>query len=251
MHTIKKPDSFPYNPALDGLRGIAIMMVMIFHATPQMLIGGFIGVDIFFVLSGFLITTLLIREQDFNQRVNLGRFYFRRLLRLAPALLFLLAVFSCASLYFLVHEVRQKFIVDTGITFLYLSNWARAFGLHPPDYLGHTWSLAIEEQFYLLWPLLLMLMMKCARRRTVWLLLTFGLVGCALAWRIYLSINDATAMRLYNGLDTRADALMIGCALAILLSLDKVRAYLAKGHSRILSVLALLSGLGLCLFAVY
>src|SRR5690606_38249801 len=68
---------------------------------------------------------------------------------------------------------------------------------------------------------------------------------------IYLSINDATAMRLYNGLDTRADALMVGCALAILLSLDKVRAYLAKGHSRALSVLALLSGLGLCLFAIY
>src|SRR5690606_23041117 len=132
----------------------------------------------------FLITTLLIREQDFNKRVNLGRFYFRRLLRLAPALLFLLGVFSCASLYFLVAEERQKFIVDAGITFLYLSNWARAFDLHPPDFLGHTWSLAIEEQFYLLWPFLLMLMMKFSERRAIWLFLTASLAGCALAWRI-------------------------------------------------------------------
>src|SRR5690606_35031225 len=103
----------------------------------------------------------------------------RRFLRLAPALLFMLAIFCCASYLFGAEEVRRRFIVDAGITFLYLTNWARAFNLHPPDYLGHTWSLAIEEQFYLLWPLFLVLMIKCSAHRKVWLILTISLAVCS------------------------------------------------------------------------
>lgn len=248
---IKKFNHLKYNPALDGLRGIAISMVMVFHATPNLLTGGFIGVDIFFVLSGFLITMLLIKEYEAEGQISLRQFYFRRALRLAPALLLLLVVFSCASLIVLSGPRLHQFLTDAIITFAYLSNWARAFNIHPPDFLGHTWSLAIEEQFYLVWPIFLVAMTKWLHARKFWLALALGIAGCAVMWRIYLLVNNATPMRLYNGLDTRADSLMIGSGLAIALSLNSVRTYFAKDRSLILSLLAVIAAATICLFAIY
>lgn len=226
MSRIDSQSLLGYNPALDGLRGVAILMVMVFHATPHALIGGYIGVDIFFVLSGFLITTLLIREYDRQQSISLRNFYMRRLLRLGPALLLLLLVYSGVAWFMLDGEVREYFLVDAVITLFYAANWARALDLHPPDYLGHAWSLAIEEQFYLLWPFLFLAMARYLNKRSHWLWLTLALALCAWAWRWALLQDGATPMRLYNGSDTRADALMIGCALALLLSMDRVRRYL-------------------------
>lgn len=251
MSRIDTQSLLGYNPALDGLRGVAIMMVMVFHATPHALIGGYIGVDIFFVLSGFLITTLLIREYDRSQTVNLKNFFMRRVLRLGPALLLLLLVFSCASLVFLTGENLKRFLIDAVITLFYVANWARALDIHPPDYLGHAWSLAIEEQFYLVWPIIFLVMVRYLKNRIHWLWLTLVLALSAWAWRWGLLVTGATPMRLYNGSDTRADTLMIGCALAIALSLNGVRQYMDTGARHWLAPLGFAAALCLLVIALY
>ena len=133
-----------YNPGLDGLRGTAILSVMAYHAQTPFFRGGFIGVDIFFVLSGFLISSLLVSEFDRCNAVSLKNFYMRRLLRLAPALIGLLVIFCVASSLFLSAQKANSNYIDSLIALAYLSNWARALSIHPPDFLGHTWSLSIE-----------------------------------------------------------------------------------------------------------
>lgn len=209
-----------YSPQLDGLRGVAILFVMLFHAEVPCFVGGFIGVDIFFVLSGFLITTILVREYERYGSVSLKNFYARRVLRLAPALLLLLVTFCLYSLFFLDEAKAKSNYIDALISLAYLSNWARAFSVHPPDFLGHTWSLSIEEQFYILWPLMLLLMLALLKNRKTVFAITVALAVSSSLFRIYLSFIGAPVERLYNGLDTRADALIAGCALGLFLSLE-------------------------------
>jgi peptidoglycan/LPS O-acetylase OafA/YrhL len=206
-----------YSPQLDGLRGVAIVIVMIFHAGVPYFNGGFIGVDIFFVLSGFLITLLLLQEHEKNHSVSLKNFYARRILRLAPALFLLLFAFCLYSLIWVDKTKATSNYIDALISLLYLSNWSRAMSIHPPDFLGHTWSLSIEEQFYFLWPLTLLAMLSLLKNLKYVFALTALLAVSSWFLRIYLSLNGATIERMYNGLDTRADALMVGCALAVLL----------------------------------
>lgn len=208
----------PYIPELDGLRGIAILDVMLFHSEVPFFKGGFIGVDIFFVLSGFLITSLLIQEYDRVGFINLKHFYMRRLLRLGPALLLLLVAFCTISFIFLSEEQAVANLVDALIALAYLSNWARAFDFYPPDFLGHTWSLSIEEQFYILWPIILLILLRVNRNR--WHIFFFSVMVAFMSWllRVCFTMSDVSVQRLYNGLDTRADALMVGCALGILIS---------------------------------
>lgn len=217
MNTSNK-NTLSYIPELDGMRGFAILLVMNFHAETTYFQGGFIGVDLFFVLSGFLITSLIINEYDSSSSLNLKNFYMRRLLRLGPALFLLLLVFSLLSIIFLSTDKARSNLVDTIISLFYLSNWARAFSIHPPDYLGHTWSLSIEEQFYILWPIALLTMLRTFKNRWAIAILAFVLAGSSWLLRIYLIHYGASYERLYNGLDTRADALMIGSLLGIILS---------------------------------
>lgn len=204
-----------YSPELDGLRGAAILSVMAFHAHAPFLKGGFIGVDAFFVLSGFLITSLLVSEYDRYISVSLKNFYMRRMLRLAPALIVLLLIFCLISFLFLSYQQANRNYIDSLISLFYLSNWARAFSLHPPYFLGHTWSLSIEEQFYIVWPILLLTLLRFSSSRKVVVFFTASLALLAWALRVYLHMKGATPERLYNGLDTRADALMVGCALGV------------------------------------
>jgi peptidoglycan/LPS O-acetylase OafA/YrhL len=213
-----QPFKLGYVPALDGMRGAAILVVLGFHAEVPFLKGGFIGVDIFFVLSGFLITSLLIQEYTTYKAIRLRNFYIRRILRLAPALIFLLLVFSILSILFLDPIKARSNLIDSLISFFYLSNWARAFNIHPPDFLAHTWSLAIEEQFYILWPPLLILLLRYADSSWRMFQITVGLAVSAWLLRVGLILTGASIERLYNGLDTRADTLLAGCALAIVLS---------------------------------
>ena len=205
-----------YSPQLDGLRGVAIVIVMIFHAGVPYFEGGFIGVDIFFVLSGFLITLLLLQEHEKYQSVSLKNFYARRILRLAPALFLLLFTFCVYSFIWIDEAKATSNYIDALISLFYLSNWSRAMSIHPPDFLGHTWSLSIEEQFYFLWPLTLLAMLSLSKRLKYVFAMTALLAVSSWFLRIYMSLNGATVERLYNGLDTRADALMVGCALAVL-----------------------------------
>lgn len=240
-----------YIPELDGLRGVAIIIVMASHADVPFLKGGFVGVDIFFVLSGFLISALLVQEFDRLQSINLKHFYMRRVLRLAPALISMLLIFCLASLVFLTEEHAYKNYIDSIISLFYLSNWARAFSIHPPDFLRHTWSLSIEEQFYIIWPVVLLVLLRSSMNRYHVAVAAVTIALLSWCWRISLSALDATAERLFDGLDTRADGLMLGCALGIVISSglieDKAKAVLSKS----LVVIAPLAAVALLGFVAF
>lgn len=212
-----------YWPALDGLRGLAVLAVMLFHAQVPQVKGGFAGVDVFFVLSGFLITTQLLHELQSVGRIHWGRFFMRRLVRLQPALLVLLLVYTLGWVFGCIPGPGSTLSRDVVTVLLGMAHWARALDWHPPDYLGHTWSLGIEEQFYLMWALLLATMGGYASRR--WSVLTMALAGAlaSMLWMLWLHTTGAGPVRLYNGLDTRAMALLSGCALASWLHTRQLR----------------------------
>lgn len=228
------PFRLGYVPGLDGLRGISILVVMIYHANFNLLSGGFIGVEIFFGLSGFLITALLIQEFDNAGRIKLKAFYLRRVLRLFPALLALLIVYCLTIFYLVGFRGSKPFLVDAFIALFYMSNWARALNIHPPYLLGHTWSLSIEEQFYALWPPLLVLLLWKIRSRWAIAWIAFSIAVSAWALRCYLGATGSTALRLSNGLDTKADALMVGCALGIIVASNLIQESARGILSRIL-----------------
>lgn len=208
-----------YIPGLDGLRGMAIMLVMLFHTGIPNFRGGFTGVDIFFVLSGFLITSLLLSEATEAGRINLKYFYMRRILRLLPALVLMLIIVTLTAQALNLKGSAYTDFTGGIITLFYSANWARAFNLHQMGLLSHTWSLSIEEQFYMLWPLALIIMLKYVRREKR--ILSVVLFLSVLSWliRMYLTQSGHTADRIFNGLDTRADALLTGCAAAIIRSM--------------------------------
>ncbi len=189
-----------YRPDLDGLRAIAVGIVMFAHLQwPIRRDSADIGVTAFFVLSGYLITSILVRERERSGRIRLGAFYRRRIMRLGPALLGLLAFALALGLAGLLVTPWQLAIASS---LLYVSNWVQAGGIaiHP---LGHTWSLAIEEQFYLLWPLVLVL----AWRRALWIAL--AVIAVAFAARVV-----ASGYFEYFSTITRVDAILVGCVVA-------------------------------------
>lgn len=171
-------------PGLDGIRGLAVCLVLLFHlagffsASGGVFQGGFIGVDVFFVLSGFLITSLLLSERHQHGSISFPRFYLRRACRLFPAL----AAFLFAHVVYALavgdpRKVEAKAVLS--IVF-YVGNWAQAFGMAVPIGLRQTWSLAVEEQFYLIWPTALILMVHFLRsRRAVLTVLGLGILASA------------------------------------------------------------------------
>jgi len=190
-------------PALDGLRAVAILLVLGLHdfGFPP---GGAVGVDLFFVLSGFLITTLLLEERLDTGAVRICAFYARRARRLLPALAVLLAVYLVATA-----ASGDAHLIPVAAGAFYFGNIIEATG-HSLSGLGRLWSLAEEEQFYLVWPLLLLLCAR-SRRMVAWI----AVLGLALAVnRAVLLVGGATGNRIYYGPDTHADGLVIGAALA-------------------------------------
>ncbi|TMK82755.1 MAG: acyltransferase, partial [Actinobacteria bacterium] len=160
----------PPIPALDGIRAIAVIAVLLYHADLLWAPGGFLGVEVFFVLSGFLITALLWSELVASGGLGFRGFWFRRARRLLPALFGLLLVTLAAFLIGWPHEIAA-IRGDVAAAFTYSSNWYligvnRSYfqTVGRPSPFGHLWSLAIEEQFYLLWPLALVLLYKVVRR---------------------------------------------------------------------------------------
>lgn len=207
------PRRLGYVPALDGLRGVAIAAVLACHffgfRNGSFATGGFFGVDLFFVLSGFLITTLLL-EDHAARTGSLRRFYARRARRLLPAVGGLVVVFLVVMVA-AGQTVRGFVIVAAGA--LYVGNFAHLAGVSTRP-LDHLWSLAEEEQFYLVWPLLLFVLL----RRLPESRLFRGLIAAAAAvaaYRLLLAGFGAGADRLYIGPDTHSDGLIIGCAAAI------------------------------------
>jgi peptidoglycan/LPS O-acetylase OafA/YrhL len=177
--------------------------------------GGFFGVDVFFALSGYLITRLLLNEHATLGRIDLWRFYVRRSWRLAPALCLMLLVYVAIELAWQGVGQWKTLALDALLALAYVTNWTRATGWHLPADLGHTWSLAVEEQFYLLWPLLLIGVLKLSRRPGVQVLLVGAMALTSMLWRLYLQDQGATVDRLYNGSDVRAETLIWGALLAI------------------------------------
>lgn len=217
-----KHSSLSYIPELDGIRGIAILLVMIFHIGNPIFRGGFIGVDIFFVLSGFLITSLLLKEYDLKQKISLKNFYIRRALRLAPALLIILFTIAVLSPFLYSHEQAINNYKSILISLFYSANWVRAFHLHKMGFLNHTWSLSIEEQFYFIWPCCVIFMFKlCKSRKQMLVFVVFIAMGSWLL-KIILTLYNYPSERMYNGLDTRADSLLTGCILAFILSTNLI-----------------------------
>lgn len=210
-----------HRPALDGLRGISIILVLILHVNllypfpVTLLKGGFLGVDMFFVISGFLITSLLVEESERTGGISLRQFYLRRALRLAPALVAVL-VFTLLLASIVGFAPLGLSPLRLASTVAYFTNWIRAFEtLNQAWFLIHFWSLSIEEQFYLIWPVALILLLKCKRRTAI--LIVVG--GIAVSWLLkgVLYASGASTMRIYHGSDTRADALLIGCLLSLAL----------------------------------
>lgn len=238
-----------YRPELDGVRGISILLVLGLHLVPRLLPGGFLGVDIFFVLSGFLITSLLLQEWSRRNVISLKDFYIRRVLRLGPGLaVFLLALGAYAFLR-LNGETAHDVYIGILLTLSYVSNWFIALKPNMPlSILAITWSLAVEEQFYLLWPMVfsLLLVLKVRRR---WILTTLALgVVIVAVHRARLWHEGATIKRLYYGTDTHADGLLLGCLIGCLLSWDLIPQ--SKIFWRVMNYLALASAIFIVYFAL-
>ena len=204
-------------PALDGLRGVAILLVITHHQLiPLSLKGGFLGVDLFFVLSGFLITSLLLKEFTATRSIALTKFYMRRALRLGPALLLYLIV-SLVITDLLHPEELTRELKLVGLALVYLTNWRIALGWdYSLDPTSIIWSLSIEEQFYLLWPpaFLACLLVKLKHSH-----IAAGLAFVIFAvflHRYSLWSHGAELNRLYYGTDTRADAPLVGCLIAMI-----------------------------------
>ncbi len=225
------PFRLGHRPELDGLRGIAILLVLLHHAGISLIDGAHIGVDIFFVLSGFLITALLWQEYEKYGRISLKNFYIRRLLRLTPALALLIAVFGTYIIATKSGESLAKSGKAIVYSALYVSDFALAFGFSTLGSLEHTWSLAIEEHFYLLYPLALVLLLgKGFSRRTIFTLLGVLVVVIAIHRALLWGQTPQEVARVFYGFDTRADGLLVGCLLGLIASwgkLPSVRWFLA------------------------
>jgi peptidoglycan/LPS O-acetylase OafA/YrhL len=228
---------FPHVRALDGLRGVAVLTVVLYHFAPGIAPGGFLGVDLFFVLSGYLITSLLVTEWSATRQIRLATFWLRRARRLLPALLLVLAA---VGVYELVHasRVEAHHVGSDGLwSMVYLANWhfiysgqsyIQQFLYRTPSPLRHMWSLAIEEQFYLAWPLLVAGVGAIAKQRrlrtlrqyqqfrALLLLLCAGLGAASFARMLMLYSPGADPSRVYYGTDSRAFIVLVGASLGVL-----------------------------------
>src|SRR6266542_2334715 len=220
------PAGFRYAPGLDGVRALAVLAVIAYHLGTtgdrgHLLRGGFLGVDVFFVLSGYLITSLLIVEVHRTGRISIKQFYARRARRLLPALFALLFAVGLVGIFWLPQQaakLRGDLLASLG----YVTNWwliaensSYFGGGDRPRLLTHLWSLAVEEQFYLVWPLVLILFARARARRWTMLAVLVSGVAASTALAALLYNPWADPSRVYYGTDTRALAPLLGAALAV------------------------------------
>ena len=241
----------PYLPGLDGLRAIAVLAVIAFHLNFSWAQGGLLGVGVFFVLSGYLITDLLTSEYHRRGGIGLRQFWIRRGRRLLPALFVMLFItLGWVTLFDRSQLPAMRSDLIPGV--FYYSNWWYIFQhvsyfakFGPPSPLGHLWSLAIEEQFYLVWPFIVLAGMRWVRSRQVLIVLSLAAaVGSAVEMGLLFSpVGDPT--RIYDGTDTRAFALLIGAALAFALPRNRTYATVTPGARRLLDGVGVVALLGI------
>jgi peptidoglycan/LPS O-acetylase OafA/YrhL len=242
-------------PGLDGVRAVAVAAVLLFHANPPWLPGGFLGVDVFFVLSGFLITSLLLTELEARGGLRLGRFYQHRAKRLLPALVVVLVASSLLAIT-VAQDAAARVREDVVASALYVTNWWYvAHGTSyfdttgRPPLLQHLWSLAVEEQFYLLWPLLVYALWRIGGALAV---RTSAIVGvfALTALMAWIAIRDgipivADSGRVYFGTDTHAMTLLAGAVLATYWTPTETIPALTSRQRRMASATGLASLVGL------
>jgi peptidoglycan/LPS O-acetylase OafA/YrhL len=251
-----------YMPALDGVRAFAVLSVMAYHGGVSFLPAGFFGVDAFFVLSGFLITTLLVTEWSGTHRIGLRAFWARRARRLLPALLLMLLFVLLYARFVAAPGTYPGLRWDSIAALFYCANWRFIVSGQnyfvqsgPVSPLLHTWSLAIEEQFYIVWPILVLAIMRLRHGRSgraLQILLAVSVIG-ALASAIEMALlynPSADPTRLYFGTDTHAQCMLVGAALATAIALWRGRQAppLSSRVGVLLSVIGLL-GVAICAWA--
>ena len=209
-----------YITGLDGIRAVAVMAVLFYHANFPWALGGFLGVETFFVLSGFLITLLLLAEWQATNEINLTHFWLRRARRLLPPLWLLLLALPALAFVF-ARDALPRLQEDIPAALFYITNWVyivrevpyfEAFGR--PPLLQQLWSLAVEEQFYLSWPLILLRMSKNNRYQLLFVIMT----ALSTVWMAALYSPEIDPLRVYYGTDTRASGFLVGAMLAMIWS---------------------------------
>lgn len=210
------PEPGLYIPSLDGMRALAFLVVFIAHSMPLRILPGGFGVTIFFFLSGYLITTLLRGEAQTTSAISLKAFYTRRVLRIFPPCYLTIVIVAALAAAGLLYNVESYKSLVAG--FLYFANyWNIAGWGNLPAGLGILWSLAVEEHYYLLYPLLYACFVRRSMRRRHQAMILLGLCALTLGWRCYRAlVMHSSWENIYEGTDTRFDSILFGCALAIL-----------------------------------
>jgi peptidoglycan/LPS O-acetylase OafA/YrhL len=219
---------FGFVPALDGVRAVAVLGVLLYHGGAPMASGGFLGVNMFFVLSGFLITSLLLGEWARRLTIRLGQFWARRARRLLPAVLLLLVGVAAFAHFFATPGEFASLRLDSLATLFYVANWHFVVAgtnyfsaAAQPSPLSHMWSLAIEEQFYIVWPPVVLVLLHVGRRlrptRRLLPVLAAAVLGAlaSAADMRWSFLHGAAVTRLYEGTDTRCQDILVGAALAV------------------------------------
>ena len=253
----------PHEPALDGLRGLAVLAVLVFHLGH--LRGGFLGVDLFFVLSGYLITSLLVVEHRDQGRIDLGAFWVRRARRLLPAVLVMLAGVAVLLATLTPAADRPRFRGEALATLGYVANWQRMTAdvsywdiFSQPSPLDHTWSLAIEEQFYVVWPLVVLAVLAVGARRRLALRtdrrvrvlgVAAAVAGVVSLGLLALTYSPVDTNRAYFATDTRLGPTLLGAAMAAL-TVGRPRREHAPGTGTELAGVAALGVVGVSVLVV-
>ncbi|AHI55788.1 acyltransferase family protein [Listeria ivanovii] len=246
-----------YVPSIDGLRALAVIAVISYHLNFSWAKGGFIGVDIFFVLSGYLITNILLTQWEKTQTLQLKQFWLRRFRRLIPAVYIMIVVVVIYSVLF--HpEILKNLRGDAIASFFYVSNWwfifhnvsyFDSFGLPSP--LKNLWSLAIEEQFYLIWPAFLLVFLRWVKNPKLLLKIVIGLGLLSAIWMTILYDPGTDPSRVYYGTDTRAFDLLAGCALAFVWPFNRLSPVVPKKSKAVLNIAGTLSILLFLVFTAF
>ncbi|MGI9197661.1 MAG: acyltransferase family protein [Candidatus Nanopelagicales bacterium] len=247
----RKAGEMGYLPGLDGVRALAVLGVLLYHGNLSWVRGGFLGVDVFFVLSGFLITTLITEQYTRTGRIDFAKFYLGRARRLLPALLLMLFVVGLVVALFY-RSSAVAFRQDALASLLYVTNWwyvvadASYFeAIGRPAFLQHLWSLAVEEQFYLIWPAITLLLLRWRGRRGVFLV-AIGISLASTAWMVYLSLRNGYPLetdpsRAYFGTDTHIMGLLLGAALAMVWRPGMLSTRLSAGAKAIITAIGIIA----------